>query len=375
MPINVPPPLTAKSLPTDNWPTSTTRQQQETESLCTSFFVPLELLPPHELHQLQSAGFLNDRFEVRLLREKHVPYLVRGLEYLPSGFASMDASRPWFMYWILHSLELLDDEADVAAFASRCMNTIQRCWNSQLEPKGGFGGGILQLGHLATTYASCLALAIIGTPEAYAIVDRPALLSFFLSLKDPDTGAFRAHDQGELDVRTTYCAISIASLFGILTPELTRGVVEFVAACQTYEGGFGPYPFQEAHGGDSFCASAVLSILDAWDAIDEAALVVSVFDLNFVTWSLGHYLSHTQAHQQYILLCGQQIEGKSRDHYHSCYVLSGLSVAQTYGGVVVGDGANRLIPTHPAYNIGWDKVHRIHSYFHVVGKTEVDPMD
>ncbi|RQM20388.1 hypothetical protein B5M09_010608 [Aphanomyces astaci] len=346
MPINVPPPLTAKSLPTDNWPTSTTRQQQETESLCTSFFVPLESLPPHELHQLQSAGFLNDRFEVRLLREKHVPYLVRGLEYLPSGFASMDASRPYFMYWILHSLELLDDEADVVAFASRCMNTIQRCWNSQLEPKGGFGGGILQLGHLATTYASCLALAIIGTPEAYAIVDRPALLSFFLSLKDPDTGAFRAHDQGELDVRTTYCAISIASLFGILTPELTRGVVEFVAACQTYEGGFGPYPFQEAHGGDSFCASAVLSILDGWDAIDEAALAVSV-----------------------------DKPGKSRDHYHSCYVLSGLSVAQTYGGVVVGDGANRLIPTHPAYNIGWDKVHRIHSYFHVVGKTEVDPMD
>ncbi|RHY86314.1 hypothetical protein DYB37_011407 [Aphanomyces astaci] len=348
MPINVPPPLTAKSLPTDNWPTSTTRQQQETESLCTSFFVPLESLPPHELHQLQSAGFLNDRFEVRLLREKHVPYLVRGLEYLPSGFASMDASRPWFMYWILHSLELLDDEADVAAFASRCMNTIQRCWNSQLEPKGGFGGGILQLGHLATTYASCLALAIIGTPEAYAIVDRPALLSFFLSLKDPETGAFRAHDQGELDVRTTYCAISIASLFGILTPELTRGVVEFVAACQTYEGGFGPYPFQEAHGGYSFCASAVLSILDGWDAIDEAALAVSGL---------------------------RDKPGKSRDHYHSCYVLSGLSVAQTYGGVVVGDGANRLIPTHPAYNIGWDKVHRIHSYFHVVGKTEVDPMD
>ncbi|ETV95202.1 hypothetical protein, variant 1 [Aphanomyces invadans] len=332
-------PTSAKSLPTDNWPTSTTRLQHETESLCTSFFVRLETLPQHELEQLQAAGFLNDRFEVRLLREKHVPYLVRGLEYLPPGFASMDASRPWFMYWILHSLELLDDEADVAAFASRCINTIQRCWCSQLENKGGFGGGILQLGHLATTYASCLALAIIGTAEAYAIVDRPALLAFFLSLKDPETGAFRAHDHGELDVRTTYCAISIAALYGILTPELTFGVVDFVKACQTYEGGFGPFPFQEAHGGYNFCAAAILSILDGWDAIDEDALVHYIahrqmaveggyqgrtnklVDGCYSFWQgsvpallslkRGHYVSNTEAHQKYILLCGQQIEGTS----------------------------------------------------------------
>ncbi|ETV67894.1 hypothetical protein H257_16017 [Aphanomyces astaci] len=238
MPINVPPPLTAKSLPTDNWPTSTTRQQQETESLCTSFFVPLESLPPHELHQLQSAGFLNDRFEVRLLREKHVPYLVRGLD-------------------ILDGWDAIDEAALAHYIAHR-----------QMAVEGGYQG------------------------------------------------------------RTN----------------------KLVDGCYSFWQGSVP---------------ALLS-----------------FDLNFVTWSLGHYLSHTQAHQQYILLCGQQIEGglrdkpgKSRDHYHSCYVLSGLSVAQTYGGVVVGDGANRLIPTHPAYNIGWDKVHRIHSYFHVVGKTEVDPMD
>ncbi|KAF0691512.1 Aste57867_17285 [Aphanomyces stellatus] len=366
---------------------------------CTAFFVPLDSLPAHEIHDLQTAGFLSANLNVRLLREKHTPYLVRGLEYLPPGYASMDASRPWFMYWILHSLEMLDNEHEIQEFATRCMSTIKRCWNSRLHGGiGGFGGGILQLGHLATTYASCLALAIIGTPEAYDIVDRPALYAFFMSLKDPVTGAFHAHDQGELDVRTTYCAISIASLYGLLTPELTRGVVAFVRQCQTYEGGFGPYPYQEAHGGYCFCAAAILSILDAWDAIHVDALVHYVahrqmaveggyqgrtnklVDGCYSFWQGSvpallaargdAYVSDAAAHQRYILLCGQQIEGglrdkpgKHRDHYHSCYVLSGLSLSQHASGHVEGDSANKLVATHPAYNIAVDKVAMIKTYF------------
>jgi protein farnesyltransferase subunit beta len=50
--------------------------------------------------------------------------------------------------------------------------------------------------------------------------------------------------------------------------------VEFVAACQTYEGGFGPSLFQEAHGGYTFCGTAILSILNAMDVIDIPALLV-----------------------------------------------------------------------------------------------------
>lgn len=64
------------------------------------------------------------------------------------------------------------------------------------EPhRGGFGGGPWQLGHTATTYASCLALALIGTPDALDAVDRHALHRFFLSRKHA-SGAFTAHDGG-----------------------------------------------------------------------------------------------------------------------------------------------------------------------------------
>ena len=52
-------------------------------------------------------------------------------------------------------------------------------------------------------------------------------------------------------------------MLNILTDELCDGVDSFVLQCQTYEGGFGGEPFNEAHGGYNFCALATLVILGA----------------------------------------------------------------------------------------------------------------
>ncbi len=49
--------------------------------------------------------------------------------------------------------------------------------------------------------------------------------------------------------RGSYTAMSVATLLNIVTPELASGAGEFVARCQTYEGGMGGYPGNEAHGG------------------------------------------------------------------------------------------------------------------------------
>jgi protein farnesyltransferase subunit beta len=39
------------------------------------------------------------------------------------------------------------------------------------------------------------------------------------------------------------------------------GTADFLLSCQTYEGGFGGEPGNEAHGGYNFCALAALLIL------------------------------------------------------------------------------------------------------------------
>jgi protein farnesyltransferase subunit beta len=62
--------------------------------------------------------------------------------------------------------------------------------------------------------------------------------------------------------------------------------------------------------------------------------------------------------ERYILLCAQDIKGglrdkpsKSRDFYHSCYNLSGLSIAQR--------GCNRVASTDPCFNIRVERAQEV----------------
>ncbi|PRP85787.1 farnesyltransferase, CAAX box, beta [Planoprotostelium fungivorum] len=336
--------------------------------------------------------FLRDKKELKVQRGKHIAYLLDGIRHLDSYFDSLDASRPWLVYWIVHSLDLLgeldkhpDIIHDAVVFLSKCQNST-----------GGFGGGPGQLSHLAPTYAAVNALAICGTQEAYEMIDRKGLHSFLMSMRDPIHGGFVMHHGGENDVRGCYCALNAASLAGVLTPELTAGIPEFIARCQTYEGGMGGFPGNEAHGGYTFCALAafLLSSPASHQLLNVPALTDwavarqtpyeggfngrtnKLVDACYSFWMGGvfpllHameygwrfdafwnqekpaynkstkeekgsddmdslYLFHQKNLQLYILICSQDDvrggfrdkPGKGRDFYHTCYTLSGLSVSQ-----------------------------------------------
>ncbi|XP_010562677.1 PREDICTED: protein farnesyltransferase subunit beta-like [Haliaeetus leucocephalus] len=320
----------------------------------------------------------------------------------------LDASRPWLCYWILHSLELLDEPipqsvaSDVCQFLSRCQS-----------PQGGFGGGPGQHPHLAPTYAAVNALCIIGTEEAFGVIDRKKLLEYLHLLKQPD-GSFLMHVGGEVDVRSAYCAASVASLTNILTPALFAGTAEWIARCQNWEGGIGGVPGMEAHGGYTFCGMAALVILKKEHLLNLRSLLRWVtsrqmcfeggfqgrcnklVDGCYSFWQAGllpllhralhargdtalsmeRWMFHQLALQEYILLCCQcpaggllDKPGKSRDFYHTCYCLSGLAIAQHFGSgdlhheVVLGGPENRLQATHPVYNITPEKVARAVMHF------------
>ncbi|KAK9090446.1 hypothetical protein Sjap_023623 [Stephania japonica] len=91
-------------------------------------------------------------------------------------------------------------------------------------------------------------------------------------------------------------------------------------------------------------------------------------------------LFHSIALQQYILLCSQVQDGgfrdkpgKQRDHYHTCYCLSGLSVSQHCWSkdvdcsplpkAIFGPYSNLLERTHPLFNIVLDRYHEAHDFF------------
>ena len=89
-----------------------------------------------------------------LRRPEHISYLLSGLGSLSSNYSSLDASRPWLCYWILHSVETLGPSGQIPAeYAHHIVDFLQRC---QHKLDGGFCGGPHpgQMAHLAPTYAA-----------------------------------------------------------------------------------------------------------------------------------------------------------------------------------------------------------------------------
>jgi protein farnesyltransferase subunit beta len=327
---------------------------------------------------------------------------------------------------------------------------------------GGFGGGPQQMPHCAPTYAAVLSLCIIASigcgqettmnnshnphHEAGKLAmellneKRLPLYAFFLTLReheDEERTAFRMHHDGEIDVRASYCILTPCHLLGLLDKEqeknhlLSPSIARYIASCQTFEGGFGAEPFNEAHGGYTFCALAALRILDSVSMVDVDALrswlvrrqmefeggfcgrtnklvdgcysfwqggAIAVLDgwyneNNAAGEKIGNVddegLSFDEVMlQRYILLCAQDVNGglrdkpsKPKDFYHSCYNLSGLSVAQhalcswppascearnddNHLNCLFGDSSfNILARTDPVLNIRVDRVMYVNEKF------------
>jgi len=350
---------------------------------------------------------------IGLNREQHCSWLQRGLRGLPTNFAGLDASRPWFVFWISHALELLGDFDDtvwpgqVASFLKHCQDAT-----------GGFGGGPGQLPHLAPTYAAVSALMIAGCEDAYSVPDRAATYGFLMRMKHPD-GGFRMHSEGETDMRGTYCAIAVASMLHIVTDELIQGVPEYVQRCQTYEGGIAGEAGLEAHGGYSYCGLAALCIIGKAHVLDLHALLNwaahrqmpleggfagrtnKLVDSCYSFWQgaifpLIHeafrqqgeaapplpdrdYWFKPQPLQTYVFLACQHPSGglrdkpgKSADFYHTCYSLSGVAAAQLApwcqdSNCIVGDTGNLLERCDLFYNVLLEKSKRKVGFYAALG--------
>ncbi|XP_034937779.1 protein farnesyltransferase subunit beta [Chelonus insularis] len=338
-----------------------------------------------------------------LTRGKHVSFLKKSLAKLSVYNEGLDSSRPWLCYWALHALNILgkrleeEDSLKVVNFLSKCQH-----------PTGGFGGGPGQYPHLATTYAAVSALCTIGTKAAFDSINREGLVRLFKSLKLED-GSVLMHVDGELDIRGVYCAISVAKLTNTFTPELFENTGDWIAQCQTWEGGFGGCPGMEAHGGYTYCGLAALVLLGEVDKCNIPALLrwiankqmrleggfqgrtnklvdgcysfwqgasfslVNTILLNEKKCSFNKYwLFDQRALQEYILICCQHRQGgfldkpkKDRDVYHTSYVLSGLSIAQNSPlPLIIGRrNSNTVESTHPLYNVVHDCVERALEYF------------
>lgn len=433
-------------------PTVSQRDQWMVESQVFQIYQLFSTIPPNAQSLM-----------LELQRDKHIEYLSKGLRHLGSAFSVLDANRPWLCYWIIHAIALLGETID-DELEDNTVDFLNRCQ----DPNGGFAGGPGQMPHLATTYAAVNTLITLGGDKALASINRVKLYGFMWRMKQPN-GGFRMHDEGEIDVRACYTAISVASILNILDDELIKNVGDFILSCQTYEGGIAGEPGSEAHGGYTFCGLAAMILIGEANRLDLPRLLdwvvfrqgkecgfqgrtnklvdgcysfwqggavallqrlQSVIDEqmveasqsftksdspeekeslagasshatshirregmskpcssdvknignNFIEWRASEPLFHSIALQQYILLCAQEQDGglrdkpgKRRDHYHSCYCLSGLSLCQyslskrpdspPLPKVVMGPYSNLLEPIHPLFNVVLERYREAHEFF------------
>ncbi|XP_074599533.1 farnesyl transferase beta subunit [Brevipalpus obovatus] len=344
-------------------------------------------------------------FNLELKRNLHVKYLIDGLYKLPSRYEFLDCAQPWLGYWIIHSLALLGEDKAVEQSCDKVIKFLQ----THCLYDGGYGGGFMQIPHLATTYAGINALVSLRSLDALKSIDRPKLYQYLMRMKQED-GSFILHEDGEKDVRGVYCAAAVAYITGINTPELFENSAQWLIKCQTYEGGFGATPGNEAHGGYSFCALAALTLFGQAGQCDLKALLrwalmkqdttkggfagrtnklvdgcysfwqgalIAIIDSLFTketpdTMNGEKWMFDQKALQDYLLLCCQDPKGglidkpgMKSDFYHTCYDLSGLTIAQASftKDTIVGPENNTLIRIHPVYNLTVEAVRLANQFF------------
>lgn len=67
----------------------------------------------HRIEYIATMGAQLDLLRrIQLERKRHIEYLKRGLNGLGRWGSSLDASKPWLVYWIFHSLDLLEYKFD-----------------------------------------------------------------------------------------------------------------------------------------------------------------------------------------------------------------------------------------------------------------------
>lgn len=338
--------------------------------------VTKECLPFLTLADTQGLP-LNSHGLPRLRREAHKSFLVSQIGRLPAPYAKMDAARPWVFYWAMAGLSSLGE--DVTTYREQLIETVHPLQN----PTGGYGGGHGHLSHAACSYAVVLALACVG---ALDVVNRKTMWEWLGRVKQAD-GGFQMAEGAEEDIRGAYCAVTILSLLNLpleLPPNsparkagmevFTDRLGEWVGRCQTFEGGIGGAPTNEAHGAYAFCALACLSILDAPSVsipkyLDVEALVAwlaarqtrseggfqgrseKLVDACYSHWVGGCWdliqaalpdlkqndVWNRAALVRYLLTCCQAPGKKGgmrdkpsahADAYHTCYSAAGLSHAQ-----------------------------------------------
>ncbi|KAI5059258.1 hypothetical protein GOP47_0025577 [Adiantum capillus-veneris] len=277
---------------------------------------------------------------------------------------------------VAHILDLLLPPviAGVAEYISSCQTH-----------EGGIGGEPGAEAHGGYTYCGLAALVLIN--QAHHL-DLPALLNWAVFRQGNVEGGFQGRVNKLVDGCYSFWQGGIFPLLQMLPEQLLlHGTVK-----RHDEDTISP--MNELNTSAECSRMASVSAASLFRAIKDGRSKHVIYEIdegcppqgsssdytNFLADYKRCPLFNTQALQGYILLCCQVLEGglrdkpgKARDYYHTCYCLSGLSIAQfslarslsalPLPSSVLGPFDNLLSATHPLCNVVLDKYYDANRFF------------
>ena len=294
------------------------------------------------------------------ITQKHLSYSFKKYKNINESGIKNECTDPWNVFYTLLPLTLHNYSSDlVLEIKQKCREYLMK---RQL-PNGGFSGFQYDNLNLVTMLGTLYGLLLLSDSSLFDAIDRKKLYDSILSLKQED-GSFAVSFGEESDIRSTFAALVICYYFKMLTPDITKNVLEFTHKCLNYDGGFSPVPHCESHGGYTYCGICILKILNKLDSIDLSKTIkwIAMRQMEFAggfngrtnkivdscySWWIGapariicDYLKidefwNKKCLTQYLLKCAQNIAfGGFCDHppsncdpFHTCFSLCGLSVA------------------------------------------------
>ncbi|CAL6032390.1 Protein_farnesyltransferase subunit beta [Hexamita inflata] len=307
-----------------------------------------------------------DFHQICTFLENHLNFLSRSLE----------TSRPLQIYWTLFPYMLsirqlqvqYDNLVDCDLWVSFQLDLVKEPLQNaqlklnQLKPTiietliTDFCQREFRHFHIMNAYGTVLSLKMLNF-DVNQLTQNALIM---LTELQAGNGAFRLNTEGESDVRTTFAAVVIGKLTGLLNEPIFAQTREYLMSKQIYQGGFCSNEL-EPHAEFTYCALAALKILNVELNAEEKSLHLHYL-VNRQTkwggfngrpykdpegcyswWVLGalHILDKDKLKQVNIDLfnkfainycqpadgCGLRNKpGVEPDSYHTAYVLGGWSI-------------------------------------------------
>ncbi|KAJ7162927.1 terpenoid cyclases/protein prenyltransferase alpha-alpha toroid [Mycena filopes] len=261
-----------------------------------------------------------------LSRAAHIAQAKNALARLPGSLVNLDASRMAIVFYCLGTLDLLGALRDEITDAER-LSYRDWIWDQYsaagrygtgfkpgpfMSGRGSSSGGQDAAPHIIMTYTALLSLSMLR--DDFSRLNHQGLARFVASCQNND-GSFSntPNGGGDSDMRNLYAAFCICSLLGDWSSIDVERALAFVAACRTYEGGYGQLPACEAQGGPTYLAIAALHLANAPRLAPAARARTE------------HWLVHSQA-------ASGGFRGRTGKAPDACYCFWGGAALQILGG-------------------------------------------